>query len=385
MHANIKYDLTNWVDGMKIHKDHFLNSENALMDAIRDTQASMLTHFNFGLLPPAPGERSSLEYNIVKAQSDNYVITLTLCRAITAGGTRIEIGTSLDKGLTATSRFEQWAGGKKEFDYYYAVVTVNPFERVPYGEPSPSETPARHPFTRPFYGLDIISGEDLTAEAFGMYHFPVARFKRKGNEIIPDETWFPPSINIFSHPGMIALCKEIGSNLNRVQDYSNSIIRKVVAKSQNTALAQNVKKLSEINVQYISGIFFSFRTILPHQPPVFLLNAMLNLANTVKVSLDFMVEKEKEDLLQYFKEWTELTPTHFIELLANAIETEYDHYAIVDSYHPVITFLHKWASLFEQLNELELIGKRKDKDFIIRERVMGDHKNEKKKGFNFLE
>lgn len=385
MHANIKYDLTNWVDGMKIHKDHFLNSENALMDAIRDARASMLTHYNFGLLPPAPGDISALDFNLVKSQSDNYIFTLNLCRAITAGGARIEIGASLDKKLTGTSKFDQFSGGKKEFDYYYAVVTVNPFERVPQGEPSPRETPARHPYTKPFYSLDIISGEDLAAEAFGLYHFPVARFKRKGNEIVSDDKWFPPCINIFSHPGMLALCKEIGSNLNRVQDYSNSIIRKVVAKSQNTALAQNVKKLSEINVQYISGIFFSFRTILPYQPPVFLLNTMVNLANLVKVSLDFMIEKEKEELLQYFKEWTELTPTHFIELLANAIETEYDHYAIVDSYQPVNMFLHKWASLFEQLNELELIGKRKDKDFIIRERVVGDNKNEKKKGFNFLE
>ena len=61
MLPKIQYRLTNWVDGMKIRKEHFVNSENALVDAVRDTAALSLNNFNFGLLSPAVGDKNLLK------------------------------------------------------------------------------------------------------------------------------------------------------------------------------------------------------------------------------------------------------------------------------------------------------------------------------------
>ena len=47
MLPKLNYKLTNWVDGMKIRRDHFVDSENAQLDAIRDVAASRLNNFNY--------------------------------------------------------------------------------------------------------------------------------------------------------------------------------------------------------------------------------------------------------------------------------------------------------------------------------------------------
>src|SRR5690349_16383587 len=91
MLPDIKRQLTHWVDGMKIHKQHFTDSENALLDQLRDSTALRLTNFNFGLLHPSPTEKRSIDVKIIRAQHANFKIVLSHCRAVTAGGCRIEI------------------------------------------------------------------------------------------------------------------------------------------------------------------------------------------------------------------------------------------------------------------------------------------------------
>src|SRR4051812_26448430 len=91
MLPKLQYHLTNWVDGMKITRQHFVDSENALIDSLRDAQASSLSAFNYGLLHPMPGEKSSLDCTASATQSSSFRVVVASCRAITAGGCRIEI------------------------------------------------------------------------------------------------------------------------------------------------------------------------------------------------------------------------------------------------------------------------------------------------------
>ena len=48
----IKNILVNWVDGMKISKEHLVQLENYFIDAIRDMKSANLTNYNYGILPP---------------------------------------------------------------------------------------------------------------------------------------------------------------------------------------------------------------------------------------------------------------------------------------------------------------------------------------------
>src|SRR3712207_3426957 len=89
MLPDIKYFPVNWVDGMKISSQDFISLENALKDEIRDTQATRLHEFAYGLLPtnhPEVDNYPRLVYDYV-----NNVLILKECRALMPGGQRIEI------------------------------------------------------------------------------------------------------------------------------------------------------------------------------------------------------------------------------------------------------------------------------------------------------
>jgi hypothetical protein len=262
----------------------------------------------------------------------------------------------------------------------YAVVTIDPFKRQPSGAPNPEETPPRAPFTRPRCELHLISEEDVAVQDFGAFHLPVARLEYRGEELVVDESYIPPCASIKGHSAMILLYSNIGSQFNHIQEYSTSIVQKVVSKGQNTSLALNVKKLCERSVEHISSIFFAFRNIYPQLPPIHVAESVVQLANVIKVELDFMAEKEKEEMLLYFKEWNETTPSAFESLLSAVIELEYNHYNITHSFYPLMEFMSRWKQLLEKLSELELIGRRKENDIVL-----GKVYKDKKKGFSLLD
>lgn len=384
----LKYNLTHWVDGMKIQKEHFVNSENALLDFIRDTTALSITNFNFGLLIPAAGDKKSLEITILRSQSDNFKISVSLCRAITSGGNRIEIMPQYDEEIVCEDRIEALASagkGKNTYTSYFAVITVDYFNRIPSGDPSPEETPPRNPFSKPKYELHLVAAEDVNPEGFGAFHFPVTKFKFKAKELSLDETYIPPCAVIQGHPAMVQLYKSVGSSLNKLQEYSTDIVVKVVGKGQNTTLAQNIKLLSGINARQIAAVFFKLRVVLTQCPPIYLAEAVVQLANEIKLTFDFMTEKEKEEVLNYFKEWNQIGPAAFLELLGEVIDLEYDHNNIYDSFIPILNLLDRLTELFEKLSQLDLIGKRQQKDIFVREMNVDDGKPAKKKGFNLLD
>lgn len=388
MLPNLKYWLTNWVDGMKIRKEHFVNSENALMDAVRDTAAISLNNFNFGLLSPAAGDKKSLEITILRSQSDNFKISVSLCRAVTAGGSRIEIMPVYNEEIVCEDKIDSLiiAGkGKNVSTSYFAIVTVDYFNRVPLGNPQPDEIPPRNPFSRPRYELHLVAEEDIDLDDFESFHFPVAKFKFKAKELVLDDTYIPPCRAIQGHPAMVQLYKNIGGDLNKLQAYSTGIVQKVVGKSQNSALAQSVKKLSENIARHISSVFFRLRMTLTQQPPVYLAETVVQLANEIKLTLDFMPEKEKEEMLNYFKEQSQFSSAAFYELLEAAIDLDYSHNNIYDSFIPLINLLEKLTDVFERLSQLDLIGSRKSKDIVVREFDVNDNKPAKKKGFNLLD
>src|SRR6187455_2837546 len=91
MLPELKYLPVNWVDGMKISDSHFKQLELAFADAVRDAYAAGLTKYNFGLLPPAPDQRSSFDLHVNIDSARLIKATLTECRAVTPGGARIEL------------------------------------------------------------------------------------------------------------------------------------------------------------------------------------------------------------------------------------------------------------------------------------------------------
>ncbi len=380
---------TNWIDGMKINRHHFIDSENALIDKERDGTALFLNTYNYGLLLPEPGERSSLECNVMFSQSKNFKIIISSCRAVTSGGCRIEIVPGVTPELVSDNEIFAEISGYDErkrssISSFFAVISVDPFNRHPSGQPIAEEYPPRYPYSVSSYRLNLIPEEAYNVSISATWHLPVARFILKNDELVRDSNYIPPSSTISANQGTKQLYNQVAESLNKIQENSTEIVKKVVSLSQNTTLALNVKKLCENNMWHISSEFFFFRTMYRNMSPVFMANTIVQLAGMINVSLNLIPEKEKEELLQYFSFWNELSPGKFEEMISSVIDAEYNHEDIYYSFVPLISFLKLWTDLLEKLKELKLIGQRNEK-FDFGGRTMETQKTKEKGKFSIFD
>jgi len=78
----------NWIDRMKINREHFISVQNFISDSVRDAIAVRTNAINYGLLP-------IVENPIIMNTSMYHYGTLTIkveeCHAITPNGNRIQI------------------------------------------------------------------------------------------------------------------------------------------------------------------------------------------------------------------------------------------------------------------------------------------------------
>lgn len=382
MIPKIKHNAVNWIDGMKISRSHFSETNNFIYDQVRDGISIQLTNFNYGLLSPLPGEKTSLTYSLKETQSENYKISLTQCRAITQGGCRIEV---LEGGEEITSTIEVSAEvAKKGTGVFDVVLSVNPFQRVPAGTPKAEEQPPRHPFETPQIQINVMPSDQINANELGEHFIIIGRLHYKSKEFVYDQRFIPACTSIIAHPSLKNIYNTLGGYLNEVQSYSTNIVKKVLDNSQDTGIALNVRLVCERLVYNTSASFFQFRSLIPQQSPIFMVELFTRLANEIKVSINCMKEKDKEEVLNYFKEWTDLTPGQFMGMLDAVIDVEYEHNDCYDAMAKVDYMMSIMASLLNKLNSLELIGRKKERDIFVREKEI-DKKPEKKKGFSMLD
>lgn len=78
-----------WTNGMKISADHFINTDNAWQENVRDTRCLSLHDFRYGIIAniDALSENSPNLF----FDANNSRLILKACSAVTIGGYRIEI------------------------------------------------------------------------------------------------------------------------------------------------------------------------------------------------------------------------------------------------------------------------------------------------------
>lgn len=358
----VKKKLVNWADGMKISKDHFVQTEDFYIDSIRDIASVYLNNHNFGLLPPYKGERLSSNFEINERITNYVEIELRLCNAITPGGCRIDIN-PIDhtEYLKLDHRFEE----KEEKDgkeclLWDIILVVRPFNRIPVGIPDPEETPPRHPNIDKTYELYVKPSGEITVDELGMHHLIIGRISKEGNRYIIDSSYIPPCTSMSSHPDLKNYYELFGKYLNDIEISSQKIIQKILERENNPDIARYTEKICEHLLIYISGIYFKYKNSGRYQTPVEIVNTFSSLAHTCYVSLSFMSKAKREELLQYYYEWADITPGTFLEILADLVEIKYDHQDIRTMMARVEKAMSTLSSLWVRLSTLEYVGQRKE-------------------------
>jgi hypothetical protein len=392
MLPELKYLPINWIDGMKINEDHFRDLELSISDQARDAAGIALCNFNYGLTSAATEKEKSLDIKIQVDQSKLISAHLMKCRAVTRSGGRIEIVNNLAQKYRFT--FDElkvdYNAADSKAKYFYLVINMNPYERVPVGQPDAEEVPPRFPFTIPKYSLSILPGDQLSNNSIPDFLLPVGKIILSSGKLSVDESYIPPCCAVRNYALLHDYYYDLGNKLGEISKSLITIIHKIKTKSQTSTLTQNFGFMADKVVFFTANELSRYRWIIAEQPPVFMMEYFIRFAYVMKSSLDCLVDRDKEELISYLSEWSEVNAGQFELVLTDVIKTEYNHLDISECLAPAESMLTMFHNLFVKLSQLDFIGKRKGEGSFVRERIVDTETNKKEddkpkqKGWSFL-
>jgi len=371
----LKHFPVNWVDGMKIKKQHFIDTENAMLDQIRDAISSSLHAQNYGLLPAKAESKESLRCWFVTDNQQQWRVKLTECRAVTPGGARIEIPEHTVHSLKYATTFPEvlfkWDPQHTE-SVYYVIIQVNPFDRQPSGEPLLHEDPPRLPYATPEYQLFVQPASQLPQGQLGSYQMILGRITVADGRPQMDDDYIPPTSIVAAHPSLTDLHQELDQFLGQLELHGVQIVQKIYGRNQNNDLAQVVLYITERIVQYLSTRISQFRWLGLYQTPASMLEVVAGLARTMKNAIDLRAHTGKEELLNYLSEWCELRQGELETLMTNCANIRYKHTDVRDCLQPMIPFVRAINKLFDSLARLDYIGRKTDSGIFVKEESAED-------------
>ncbi len=362
MNERQTYLPVNWVDGMKINKDHFIAQQHAAQYAIQTALATGLSPVKFGVTNAA-------SYNVTIAADNQNAITVKVlaCKAVTPGGVIINIPTLYNQAnggiVQATLPVANTAGKA----VMYVVLVANPFNRTPAGEPDVNEAPPRYPFTEAGYTIECIDENNYRQYVTNPYVLTIGRLTVDAGIIQIDEEYIPPCLTTASHSDLLQLHAELEQFLATLESRCSVIVQKIFKKSQQNDLSELALFLCDRIIISLSQSLTQMRRSVAYEPPVTLFAQISALARLMKNTIDLRIGSGKDELMNYLSEWCELNQGELESLLSTIANLPYNHNNINEGIGPVIRFAKVISRLFETLSGLEFIGKRKESGIFVKE------------------
>lgn len=362
----LKYKPINWINGMKLSSNQFLNSDLFLQDLVRNAVSLQLHNSNYGLLPPFAGYPSSHDIELIEKATNQLEVRVNFCNAVTPEGCHIDI----TRGSVEDVIVHQHYFGQTEPKHYQVILEVNPFNPVPSGVPDPEETPLRYPDLTKNYTISLIPETEIATKFPESYYIVIGKVYYDGIALSIDRDYIPPSTTITSHAALIRFYEQFNSLMNDLQLASFKIIDKTGGRDNVSSLGKNIRLISEKLTDYIASIFYSYRNVAYRESPSELAGYFSSLAHQFFTAIKLIDSNEREELLKYFYEWKDVTPGNFEELLSRTIELVYDHRNIIEAMKTVNDFMNVLVALWNKLSTLEYIGQRKENIVVAEQQVV---------------
>jgi hypothetical protein len=193
-----------------------------------------------------------------------------------------------------------------------------------------------------------------------MHNLIIGRVRKEGDRYEVDQTYIPPCTSMLSHPDLKKYYETFGKYLNDIEVASHKIIQKILERDNSMSVAQNTQFLCEHILNYIVTIYFKYKNMGRNFSPVEVVEIFSSFAHVCYVALNYIPKKKREEMLQYFYEWSDVTPGHFVDLITVMFEAVYDHNNIRSVMEQTDEFLSTFSSLWVILSSLEYIGQHKE-------------------------
>jgi len=372
MRDRIKYLPVNWIDGMKINKNHFIAQDNAWSDALNDVSSVNASHIRFGIIPAsAEGEDN---YNVKISLDNQNVLRVTVlsCQAITPGGLRINlpvtnssenIGPGTDGNPSVSFSFSD----SKAEAQWWVILIIHPFQKKPAGNPDLTENPPRYPYVLPTYSVEVVSDSQYNQYAYNPYALTIGKVAVSGNDVRVDNDYIPPCFSIDAYDDLKTLHAELDNFLANLEVRCSQIIQKIYKKNQQNEISELVQFLCDRMVLFLSSAITQMRWTILYESPSALFAIIVSLARLMKNSIDLRIGSGKEEMMNYLIEWSELKQGELETMLTSLANFKYDNNDINQNIPKIIRFVKATSTLFETLSKLEFIGKKKDSGIFVKE------------------
>ena len=357
--------FVHWINGMKINRDHFVQSQEATVDHLRDVQATGLSAHRYGLLPYPLNERDSLEYSLFVERPNFVQIEVFQCRAVTPDGQRIEQLDGTERRIQERFTIDSESVGP------HLILLSLGSENEAFGQPDPEETPPRKPSVRPSLALSIVKERDFETGPPMPHVLPIARVVNTAGDLVHDEAYIPPSMMVSSHRGLRDFHRTLVENQRTIERHAFNIRGRLNQHETNTDLANSVGFICDRTLAFLSRDLDHLVVAMEHGTPVELLLYCKRFARTLLHAYELQSgTKGKDALLLYVQEVLGITHGAYTSELSAVLDLDYDHRNIQKRLETATAMLTRQAQLFEQWSGLEYIGKKKQTDVFIAEKTI---------------
>lgn len=373
----------NWVNGVKLTKDHFFGNYYNMIESLYGSIENQLTNYNYGLGKALDDSNDNVEFDISGESLDTLCVRLKKCNGLTRGGLPIIFHEGLYGDYVPTATLPDSNSLSIENNEFLILVSINPYEMIPIGEPDPEVIPLHHPHVLPSIKLHIMPKSQTNKAFYSKNFLIIGEIKSHGNAFAVNRQYIPPLQKSAYHDGLKSFINQLTHILHNIREDIRTIYSRNLSDKRRDALANNTFVLcNAFNSFYNSRIFFIEQTA-QEQPPIFLIQAVNELANGFVSALQTLSETMREELLQYYYEWTNITPSDFMHSIENVTGITYEHTDISSSLHTLGAFLSPLERMFHKMGELEYIGLVRE-NIVVGEESPVSVQEEKKKKWSFM-
>lgn len=368
-----KHFPVNWIDGMKINKNHFIEQDNAWAAALQGIAAQQLSAIRFGIIPSSVAGEDSFNIKVAFDNQNTLKVSVLSCQAITSGGASISLPAFSTVGQAATGNVLTGTfpfSDSKNESTWWIFLFVHPFEKQAAGSPDLAENPPRFPNVLPTYTIEVISDSNYRQAANHPYALAIGKVSVNGNDVRIEDDYIPPCISINAHPDLLSLHSELDKYLADVELHCSQIVQKIFRKNQQNEISELVMYLCDRVMLFLGQSITSMRWNLVYEPPANMFAVISAMARVMKNTIDLRIGSGKEEMMNYLSEWCELKQGELESMLSNLANIEFNHNDINKNILKVVQFVKVTSRLFETLSKLEFIGKRKESGIFVKEETI---------------
>jgi hypothetical protein len=382
-----KYFPVNWIDGMKINKNHFIEQDNAWKDALQSMVSLGLSPLRFGVLPASAAGEETFNVKISFDNQNSLRVSVLACQAVTSGGVQIALPAfstvgQTDTGNIITQSFPFSASNAEST--WWIFLFVHPYEKQAAGSPDLAENPPRFPNALPTYTLQLVSESNYKQNAYHPYGIAVGKINIISKDVRIDNDYLPPCYSVNAHPDLLSLHGELDKYLANIELNCSEIVQKIFKKSQQNEISELVMFLCDRVIFYLGQAITKMRWNMIYNAPAVMFELVSTLARVMKNSIDMRTGSGKEELMNYMSEWCELKQGELESMLSNLANTGFDQNDINKNIQKIVLFVKVTSRLFDTLSKLEFIGKRRESGIFVKEEAVQQAENQPKPKRRFL-